>query len=183
MVSGRLVNRDSASVVSPRASARYASAEAAPYWSHGRTSVGFWAMSDLRRVANAANDTVSRLAAHQGTVNGKSYPATDTVHLRGGETVKFRFIGANNNLIHPMHMHGGPFTVVARDGVTLAPGARFEADVINLGPGQRYYDVIWPAREPGKWILHCHLPHHTLNNNVEEQGAGGLTVLVVVQGP
>jgi hypothetical protein len=29
-------------------------------------------------------------------------------------------------------------------------------------------------------IVHCHIPHHTLNNNVEEQGAGGLIVLVEV---
>ena len=70
-------------------------------------------------------------------------------------------------------------TVVARDGIVLEPSARFQADVVNVGPGQRY-DVIWPAREPGKWIFHCHIPHHTLNNNVEEQGAGGLTVLVEV---
>ena len=113
------------------------------------------------------------------TINGKAYPATDTLHMRVGQTVKFRFIGTNNNFIHPMHMHGGPFTVVARDGVMLATGARFEADVINVGPGQRY-DVVWPAREPGKWILHCHIPHHTLNNNVETNGAGGLTLLVLV---
>jgi FtsP/CotA-like multicopper oxidase with cupredoxin domain len=113
------------------------------------------------------------------TINGKAYPATDTVRMRVGETIKFRIIGTNNNFIHPMHMHGGPFTVVARDGIPLAPTARFDADVINVGPGQRW-DVIWPAREPGKWIFHCHIPHHTLNDNVEEQGAGGLTVLVVV---
>ena len=113
------------------------------------------------------------------TINGKAYPATDTLRMKVGETIKFRFIGTNNNFIHPMHMHGGPFTVVARDGVTLPAPARFQADVINVAPGQRY-DVIWPAREPGKWILHCHIPHHTLNNNVEEKGAGGLTVLVEV---
>jgi hypothetical protein len=113
------------------------------------------------------------------TINGKAYPATDTLRMKVGETIKFRFIGTNNNFIHPMHMHGGPFTVVARDGVPLPVAGRFEADVINVGPGQRY-DVIWPAREPGKWILHCHIPHHTLNNNVEEKGAGGLTVLVEV---
>jgi manganese oxidase len=113
------------------------------------------------------------------TINGKAFPATDTLRMKVGETIKFRFIGTNNNFIHPMHMHGGPFTVVARDGVMLPVAGRFEADVINVGPGQRY-DVIWPARESGKWILHCHIPHHTLNNNVEEQGAGGLTVLVVV---
>lgn len=113
------------------------------------------------------------------TINGKAYPATDTLHMHVGQTMKFRFIGTNNNFIHPMHMHGGPFTVVARDGVVLAPAARFEADVINVGPGQRY-DVVWLAREPGKWILHCHIPHHTLNNSVETAGAGGLTLLVIV---
>jgi FtsP/CotA-like multicopper oxidase with cupredoxin domain len=113
------------------------------------------------------------------TINGKAYPATDTLRMKVGETIKFRFIGTNNNFIHPMHMHGGPFTVVARDGVMLPVAGRFQADVINVAPGQRY-DVIWPARETGKWILHCHIPHHTLNNNVEEKGAGGLTVLVVV---
>jgi len=114
------------------------------------------------------------------TINGKAYPATDTLRMRVGETIKFRIIGTNNNFIHPMHMHGGPFTVVARDGIALAPAARFQADVVNIGPGQRY-DVIWPAREPGKWIFHCHIPHHTLNNNVEEKGAGGLTLLVEVR--
>ncbi|MDQ6870949.1 MAG: DUF4396 domain-containing protein [Gemmatimonadota bacterium] len=113
------------------------------------------------------------------TINGKAYPATDTLRMKVGETVRFRFIGTNNNFIHPMHIHGGPFTVVARDGVMLPTAAQFQADVINVGPGQRY-DVIWPAREQGKWILHCHIPHHTLNNNVEEKGAGGLTVLIEV---
>jgi hypothetical protein len=113
------------------------------------------------------------------TINGKAYPATDTLRMKVGETIRLRFIGTNNNFIHPMHMHGGPFTVVARDGVTLPAAAQFQADVINVGPGQRY-DVIWPAKEPGKWILHCHIPHHTLNNNVEEKGAGGLTLLIEV---
>jgi FtsP/CotA-like multicopper oxidase with cupredoxin domain len=113
------------------------------------------------------------------TINGKAYPATETIRMRVGQRVKFRIIGTNNNFIHPMHMHGGPFTVIARDGVPLPIAARFDADVINVGPGQRY-DVIWPAREPGKWIFHCHIPHHTLNNNTEQQGGGGLTLLVDV---
>jgi FtsP/CotA-like multicopper oxidase with cupredoxin domain len=59
--------------------------------------------------------------------------------------------------------------VVARDGYTLAPAARFEADTVNVGPGQRY-DVIWKARRPGKWLVHCHIAHHTTNNNVEHKG-------------
>jgi manganese oxidase len=114
------------------------------------------------------------------TINGKSYPATDVIRMRVGQTVKLRFIGSNNNFIHPMHVHGGAFQVVARDGEILPPGARFLADTINVGPGQRY-DVIWTARLPGKWLLHCHIPHHTTNNNVEDKGGGGLTMVIEVQ--
>jgi manganese oxidase len=113
------------------------------------------------------------------TINGRSFPFTDTIHMRVGETLKVRFIGSSNGFIHPMHIHGGPFVVVARDGETLDPKARFAADTINVGPGQRY-DVIWTALEPGKWLIHCHIGHHTTNNNVEQQGGGGLMMIIDV---
>jgi len=115
------------------------------------------------------------------TINGKAYPATDTIHLKPGQTIKLRFIGSNNIFIHPMHVHGGPFTVVARDGETLSPQARFDADTVNVGPGQRY-DVIWRARKPGRWLVHCHIGHHTTNNNTETDGGGGLMLLIEVTG-
>ena len=115
------------------------------------------------------------------TINGKAYPSTETVRMKVGETVKLRFIGSNNNFVHPMHVHGGPFTVVAIDGNVLQPGARFDADTVNVGPGQRY-DVIWTAREPGEWLIHCHIPHHTTNDNVEEHGGGGLMMILDVSG-
>jgi hypothetical protein len=113
------------------------------------------------------------------TINGKAYPSTDTIYMRVGETLKVRFIGTNNSFIHPMHIHGGPFEVAARDGETIPPSARFLADTINIGPGQRY-DVIWKARRPGKWLIHCHIPHHTTNNNAEEKGGGGLMLVIDV---
>lgn len=115
------------------------------------------------------------------TINGKAYPSTDVIRMRVGQTLKLRFIGTNNNFTHPMHVHGGPFQVVAIDGNVLAEGARYLADTVNVGPGQRY-DVIWPARRPGKWLVHCHIPHHAANNNVEVQGAGGLTMIIEVEG-
>jgi FtsP/CotA-like multicopper oxidase with cupredoxin domain len=114
------------------------------------------------------------------TINGKAYPSTDVVRMTVGQTVKLRFIGTNNNFVHPMHIHGGPFEVVALDGAPLAPTAQYLADTINVGPGQRW-DVIWRARRPGKWLLHCHIPHHMTNNNVEMQGAGGLTMILDVR--
>jgi FtsP/CotA-like multicopper oxidase with cupredoxin domain len=115
------------------------------------------------------------------TINGRAFPSTDMIKMKVGETLKVRFIGSNNGFIHPMHIHGGPFVVVARDGETLAPAARFKADTINVGPGQRY-DVIWTALKPGKWMIHCHISHHTTNNNTEQDGGGGLMMHIDVAG-
>ncbi len=114
------------------------------------------------------------------TINGKAFPSTDIVRMKVGQTIKLRFIGSHNNFVHPMHVHGGPFEVVAIDGETLAPTARYLADTVNVAPGQRF-DVIWTARKSGKWLVHCHIPHHTTNNNVETKGGGGLTMLLEVE--
>ena len=46
------------------------------------------------------------------TINGKSYPETETINMRVGEKLRLRFVGSNNNFVHPMHVHGGPFNVV-----------------------------------------------------------------------
>ncbi len=113
------------------------------------------------------------------TINGKAFPSTDTIQAKVGDRIRFRFIGTNSGFIHPMHIHGGPFEIVATDGSAVPESARIEKDTINVAPGERY-DVIWTAREPGKWLLHCHINHHTTNDNVEEQGGGGLTMVIEV---
>jgi FtsP/CotA-like multicopper oxidase with cupredoxin domain len=100
--------------------------------------------------------------------------------MRVGERVRLRFIGSNNNFVHPMHVHGGPFTIVQTDGNPVPPGGRVEKDTVNVGPGERY-DVIWEARRPGRWLLHCHIPHHTTNDNREQEGGGGLTMIIDVR--
>jgi manganese oxidase len=114
------------------------------------------------------------------TINGKAYPATETIDMQVGQSVLLRFIGSNNNFVHPMHVHGGPFTIVATDGNPVPETAQILKDTVNVGPGERY-DVLWTAREPGRWLIHCHIPHHTTNNNTEEQGGGGLTMIINVQ--
>jgi manganese oxidase len=113
------------------------------------------------------------------TINGKSYPETETVNMEVGERLRVRFIGSNNNFVHPMHVHGGPFNVVQTDGNPVPEAAQIEKDTVNVGPGERY-DVIWEAREPGKWLLHCHIPHHTTNDNTEQGGGGGLMMVINV---
>jgi manganese oxidase len=113
------------------------------------------------------------------TINGKAYPDTETVHLRVGETLLVRFIGTNTGFIHPMHIHGGPFRIIETDGSPVPPDGQWVKDTVNVGPGERY-DVLWEAREPGKWLLHCHISHHTTNNNIEEAGGGGLMLILDV---
>ncbi|BAU15813.1 copper-resistance protein, CopA family (plasmid) [Leptolyngbya sp. NIES-3755] len=113
------------------------------------------------------------------TINGKAYPSTETINAKVGQKIRFRFIGSNNAFIHPMHIHGGPFKIVETDGNPVPVAAQIEKDTINVAPGERY-DVIWTAREKGKWLLHCHIAHHATNDNVETQGGGGLTMLINV---
>lgn len=113
------------------------------------------------------------------TLNGKAYPATETTTVRVGERIRIRFLGTQNNFVHPMHVHGGPFRIVATDGEPVPVAAQLLKDTVNIGPGERY-DVIWKARRTGRWLLHCHIPHHTTNDNVEQAGGGGLMAVIEV---
>jgi FtsP/CotA-like multicopper oxidase with cupredoxin domain len=97
------------------------------------------------------------------TVHWHGLPGDGDDQHEGGQLLKIRFVGSNTTAIHPMHIHGGPFEVAAVDGETLPKSARYTADTVNVGPGQRF-DVLWRALRPGKWLLHCHIPHHTTNN-------------------
>jgi len=104
------------------------------------------------------------------TINGKSYPATDPVNVKPGQRVLLRLVGAGQ-FIHPMHLHGTAFTVLAKDGHTLQ--VPYKADVIDIAPGERY-DVTF-TEPKGKWVLHCHIGHHLTNAG---EGPGGLLTLV-----
>lgn len=107
------------------------------------------------------------------TLNGKSYPATETANVKRGQRVLFRLVGAGS-LSHPMHLHGTDFAVIAKDGHPVA--APFRADVIQVGSGERY-DIAFTFDRPGKWVFHCHIGHHLTNDGA---GPGGLLMVVNV---
>jgi FtsP/CotA-like multicopper oxidase with cupredoxin domain len=109
------------------------------------------------------------------TLNGKSFPSTETITVKKGDRVRIRFIGIGQ-FIHPMHLHGFPFKIVATDGHPVPEAAQLTKDTISVAPGERY-DIEFVAAEPGQWILHCHILHHTTNNNVEP---GGLMMVINV---
>jgi FtsP/CotA-like multicopper oxidase with cupredoxin domain len=109
------------------------------------------------------------------TINGKAFPATEEVTVKKGERVRLRLIGIGQ-FIHPMHLHGIPFKIVATDGHAVPEAAQLTKDTVTVAPGERY-DIEFVATEPGQWMLHCHILHHTTNDNVEP---GGLMLMINV---
>lgn len=109
------------------------------------------------------------------TINGKAYPETETINAKVGQRIRLRFI-SSGQMIHPMHLHGFPFRVVATDGNDVPQSAQWTKDVISVAPGERY-DIEFTPDRPGKWMLHCHIPHHTTNEHKEP---GGLMMLINV---
>ena len=109
------------------------------------------------------------------TINGKSFPATETITVKKGDLVRLRLI-AIGQFIHPMHLHGMPFKIVATDGHAVPEAARLTKDTVSVAPGERY-DIEFVATETGQWMLHCHILHHTTNDNVEP---GGLMLMITV---
>lgn len=113
------------------------------------------------------------------TLNGKSWPETETIRVKVGDLVRLRVVGAGQ-FIHPMHLHGQPFTIVATDGSPVPEASRLVKDTVLVGPGERY-DLEFRARAPGTWLFHCHINDHLTNNGATVEGEGGLSMRIVVE--
>jgi plastocyanin len=107
------------------------------------------------------------------TINGKGFPATAPIVAQLGETIRIRYM--NEGLqIHPMHLHGIPQLVVAKDGYTL-PEPHWE-DTVLVAPGERI-DVIVEASELGAWAYHCHILTHAES----PEGMFGMVTALIVE--
>jgi FtsP/CotA-like multicopper oxidase with cupredoxin domain len=105
------------------------------------------------------------------TINGKGFPATEALTATQGQRILIRWL--NEGLMnHPMHLHGMPMEVFARDGYPIAP---YTCDTLDVAPGNRY-DTIVEATDKGVWAFHCHILSHA------ESPAGffGLVTALVV---
>jgi uncharacterized cupredoxin-like copper-binding protein len=107
------------------------------------------------------------------TINGKGFPATEPIVAKLGDKIRIRYM--NEGLqIHPMHLHGIPQLVVAKDGWAL-PDPHYE-DTVLIAPGERI-DVIVDATELGVWAFHCHILTHAEGPD----GMFGMVTALVVQ--
>jgi FtsP/CotA-like multicopper oxidase with cupredoxin domain len=83
-----------------------------------------------------------------------SHAATYSLPL--GERSRIRFTNESYRL-HPMHLHGMFFRVIARNGV--AADEPFTRDTVLVHP-QETVDVSVVPRDPGLWMAHCHVLEH-----------------------
>jgi manganese oxidase len=107
------------------------------------------------------------------SLNGKSFPATEPIVAQEGDWLLIHYY--NEGLqIHPMHLHQMPQLVVAKDGFELdAP--QWE-DTVNVAPGERY-SVLVHAKDPGVWVLHCHILTHA----ERDTGMFGMVTALIVE--
>jgi FtsP/CotA-like multicopper oxidase with cupredoxin domain len=107
------------------------------------------------------------------TLNGKGFPATEPLVAGLGDTIRIRYM--NEGLqIHPMHLHGMPQKVIAKDGHLMKHP--YLADTVMVAPGERI-DVLVKVTEPGTWAWHCHILTHAESS----EGMFGMVTALVVQ--
>jgi FtsP/CotA-like multicopper oxidase with cupredoxin domain len=106
-------------------------------------------------------------------LSGKEFPATTPIVAKRGDWVLIHMAN-DGSMLHPMHLHGYHFEVVAQDGFPLREP--YMADTLVVAPGQRF-DVLVHAVYPGVWALHCHILPHVEG----PQGMYGMVTALVVQ--
>ena len=106
------------------------------------------------------------------TTNGKGFPATAPLTAKKGQKLRIRYMN-EGQMIHPMHLHGLPQLVFAKDGWNLPQP--FMCDTLNVAPGDRW-DVIVDCTEPGAWAFHCHILSHAEG----EHGMYGMVTALVI---
>ncbi|MBI5628320.1 MAG: multicopper oxidase domain-containing protein, partial [Candidatus Rokubacteria bacterium] len=109
------------------------------------------------------------------TINGRAYPDAPEWAVKRGDVVRIRIANVSN-LVHPMHLHGHDFVVLAKDGEPLK--APQTMNTVNVAPGETY-DVAFVANNPGAWLFHCHELHHTMNGSSQP---GGLIQVIRYEG-
>jgi FtsP/CotA-like multicopper oxidase with cupredoxin domain len=133
-------------------------------------------------------------------INGKSWPYTERLSLRTGDTARWRLLNASIN-DHAMHLHGFFFEVTSlgnqdRDhpySVDQIPHVVTQ----HLDPGETTL-IVWIPDRPGRWLLHCHMAAHMAKQDALEQptdshpshaaehdssGMGGMVLGITVSGP
>lgn len=95
------------------------------------------------------------------TLNGKAAPAATPLIVQQGERVRIRLINLGMDH-HPIHVHGNTFYVTGTEAGRAPRSTWRPENTVLVGVAQAR-DIEFDANNPGDWMLHCHLPHHMMN--------------------
>jgi FtsP/CotA-like multicopper oxidase with cupredoxin domain len=102
----------------------------------------------------------SKFAGHgamdRWTINGKSYPDTESPMLTAGRRYRLLFHNQSNN-DHPVHLHRHSFELRKFPGHSEIHG--IQKDTV-LVVAQTQVEVEFVADDPGATLFHCHQQNH-----------------------
>ncbi|MDX9974526.1 MAG: copper oxidase [FCB group bacterium] len=96
------------------------------------------------------------------TMNGKVFPDTYPCVAELGDRVWMRWGNLSPMDHHPIHLHGYAFKVIATDGGPIAESAQIPETTVLVHVGSTR-TIEFYADNPGDWLCHCHMTHHTMN--------------------
>jgi hypothetical protein len=102
------------------------------------------------------------------TFNGKAGPASTPLIIKQGERVRIRLINLGMDH-HPIHLHGFTFWETGREGARQPEAIWPRGNTTLVGVAQAR-DIEFVANRIGDWMLHCHLPHHMMNQMASNVG-------------
>jgi FtsP/CotA-like multicopper oxidase with cupredoxin domain len=137
----------------------YAGSSGRPRWEQPEElSWDYLRFAPSNQILSPATDTVtiplvfaSKFAGHGAmdhwTINGKSYPETESPTLTAGGRYRLSFINRSNNN-HPVHLHRHSFALhgILKDTVLVDANTQM--------------DVEFTADHPGPTLFHCHQQNH-----------------------
>ena len=96
------------------------------------------------------------------TMNGTVMPATEPLVTGLGDDVRIRFGNLSAMDHHPIHLHGYEFKVIGSSGGWLDPQHALPVTTVLVPVGTTRV-IQFNADNPGDWLMHCHMTHHTMN--------------------
>jgi FtsP/CotA-like multicopper oxidase with cupredoxin domain len=102
----------------------------------------------------------SKFAGHGAmdhfTINGKSYPDTESPVLTVGQRYRLSLINRSSN-DHPVHLHRHSFELRSFPGHEEIHGIRKDVVLVDA---KTQVDVEFTADNPGPTLFHCHQQNH-----------------------
>ncbi len=122
-----------------------------------------WALLPNNSVPNTLSMEYNWLS-----LNGKAGPNCTPLIVKQGERVRIRMVNLGMDH-HPMHLHGTQFVMTGTEGGRVPQSQWHDMNTIIVGVAQAR-NIEFVAKYTGDWMLHCHLPHHMMNQMVSMVG-------------